>query len=455
MEPQMSILNKFFPEKQSTTPKAGLYHLRDFNDIQGNRLHLRVEKDGSGILMVNASRIVYLNPTSVEYIKLIFDGKNEEEIQKHFKKYYKVSDQQITNDYNKIITLIHNLIDVSGVCPILFLDTERIEPFSTPVSAPYRMDLALTYRCNNHCLHCYVERDSAVKELSKEEWKQVIDKLWEIGIPHICFTGGEATSVEFLPELIDYAENVGLVTGILTNGRRFSDENYTKLLAEKGLDHLQITLESHNEAIHNKMVCDEGWAETAAGIKNALKYNIYTITNTTLTPLNSPTIEGTITFLKSLGINTFACNGLIYSGKAPESGLGIEEKDLDGILERVQRTAKKLDMHFIWYTPTHYCLFNPIDAEIGIKRCTAAQYNMCIEPNGDVLPCQSYFESLGNILRDGWDSIWNNPLSVEIRERKNLPSKCLNCDNFSLCGGGCPIYNKNKEVLCIESKSNI
>ncbi|MCK7482055.1 MAG: SPASM domain-containing protein [Candidatus Moduliflexus flocculans] len=57
---------------------------------------------------------------------------------------------------------------------------------------------------------------------------------------------------------------------------------------------------------------------------------------------------------------------------------------------------------------------------------------MCIEPNGDVLPCQSYYQSLGNILTDPWDSIWNHKLSVQLRERQNLPAQMRNL--FPRCG---------------------
>ena len=63
--------------------------------------------------------------------------------------------------------------------------------------APYRMDLALTYRCQNQCDHCYNE-PRELKELTVEQWKQVIAKTWELGIPHIVFTGGEPTMYEGL-----------------------------------------------------------------------------------------------------------------------------------------------------------------------------------------------------------------------------------------------------------------
>jgi len=51
----------------------------------------------------------------------------------------------------------------------------------------------LTYRCNDNCAHCYNGRPRDYPEISTEQWKQIIDRLWAIGIPHIVFTGGEPT----------------------------------------------------------------------------------------------------------------------------------------------------------------------------------------------------------------------------------------------------------------------
>ena len=93
----------------------------------------------------------------------------------------------------------------------------------------------------------------------------------------------------------------------------------------------------------------------------------------------------------------------------------------------------------IWYTPTQYCGFDPVNLNLGVKGCSAALYNMCIEPNADVLPCQSYYKSVGNILKDDWDSIWNHSLSSRLRERQGLPGKCTGCELLSECGGGCPL----------------
>jgi radical SAM protein with 4Fe4S-binding SPASM domain len=267
-----------------------------------------------------------------------------------------------------------------------------------------------------------------------------MDVLWRAGVPHLCFTGGEATLRNDLEELTTYAEDVGFVTGLLTNGRRLGERAYLDRLVTAGLDHVQITLESHDEAVHDAMVGTGAWRETVQGIRNAVDADLYAITNTTLTRANVDGIEQTIDFIDSLGIHTFACNGLIYSGQGKAYADAIPEGELGPVLERVTAAAERNSMRFIWYTPTQYCELNPLELSLGIKSCTAAKYNLCVEPDGQVIPCQSYYESLGHILRDPWPSIWSHPVAERLRDKGHLPEKCDNCDSRDLCGGGCPLH---------------
>lgn len=448
-----SLKDTFFPAVPEPLSKGMFHYMTPDGAEERFRVHLRVEGDGDGILVVNASKVLHLNQTATEHAKLLIEGKDTDAAVKELRRRYKVPAGTVREDYEHLRDTILTLATTDDVCPISYLDVQRIEPFDTPVSAPYRMDLALTYRCNADCGHCYVGRPRDMESLSTQEWKQVIEKLWDIGVPHVVFTGGEATVYPDLVELVRHAEDVGLIAGLLTNGIKLADEAYLEGLVAAGLDHIQITLESHDEEIHNRMVGAEAWKQTVQGIKNAVATDVYTITNTTLTTLNAPGFEKTIDFLKDLGIETFACNSLIYSGKGPSSGIGIPETELEGLMVRVRDKAIAKGMRLIWYTPTQYCEFHPVELELGAKFCTAARYNMCVEPNGDVIPCQSYYSSLGNILRDDWDSIWNHADAVSMRDRDWVMEKCRTCDDLPLCGGGCPLYLQNEGALCVESSS--
>ena len=157
---------------------------------------------------------------------------------------YSVSRLQAREDLSSFIFQFEELIRPDGDCPVHEIELESLMPFSVHPSAPYRMDLAVTYRCNNDCAHCYNARERNFPELSTGQWFKILDRLWSLGVPHIVFTGGEATLRNDLPELIKHAESNGQITGLNTNARRLSDEKYVQKLVEAGLDHVQITVES-------------------------------------------------------------------------------------------------------------------------------------------------------------------------------------------------------------------
>ncbi len=428
--------------------KPGIYSYQTPPDaLQQYRLHLRVEKDGRGVLLINAARVLHLNQTATEHAKLYLEEKTAAEVAREVSRRYDVSPDTARADFEELQETITNIAQAGEeVCPVTYLDVERIDPMSAELSAPYRMDLALTYRCQNDCPHCYVERPKDFPTMSTEAWKRVIDRCWEQGIPHLTFTGGEATLRPDLVELVQYAEDVGLVTGLQTNGRKLRDRAYLDELLLAGLDHIQITLESHDPAVHDRMVGVEGaWQETVEGIKAVVDADVYMMTNTTMTtenvnPRDGGDIEETIAFVASLGVPTFGCNSLIFSGSAVAVGTGIREDALEPILERVKAATTEHHLRLIWYTPTQYCEFDPTGLELGIKGCTAAKYNMCVEPNGDVLPCQSYYVALGNILSDPWEAIWEHELARYLRNRDFMMEKCYHCPDQVLCGGGCPLY---------------
>ncbi|MHB8776808.1 MAG: PqqD family peptide modification chaperone [Anaerolineales bacterium] len=409
-----------------------------------SRIHLRLDADGTGTLIVNASSIMHLNPTAALMAYLILEEKQDHEIISSLTKQYRVDRKQARDDLSDFRFQFSELLHPDGACAIHDLELEMNMPFSARPSAPYRMDLAVTYRCNNDCAHCYNARERNFPELDTDQWKLVLDKLWNLGVPHIVFTGGEATLRNDLPELIKHAESNGQITGLNTNARRLMDMDYVNQLVDAGLDHVQITVESCVPEIHDEMMRARGaFKQTIAGLKNALASKLYVMTNTTMLQTNVHTIPDTLDFLADIGVPTIGLNALIYSGQGLTVGTGLRESELQPVLDIATRKTVEHGQKLIWYTPTQYCEFDPTAHNLGVKGCTAALYSMCIESNGSVLPCQSYYHPLGNFLNDTWDSIWNHKLSAQLRERQNLPFKCETCPVVTECGGGCPLQFEN------------
>ncbi len=441
------------PAPDNGQPGAGLYHYQRQGQGSKARLHLRIDPDGHGTLIVNANRVVHLNPTAAHMALLALEERPEAQIVQQIRRVYRVSRAQAARDYAQFRADFEQIIRPEG-CPVCALaDMEFTAPFSARPTAPYRMDLALTYRCNNDCAHCYNARPRAYPEISTAEWIKIIDRLWELGIPHIVFTGGEPTLRDDLPELIAHAEANGQITGINTNARRLSDPRFVAALLKAGLDHVQITLESHDPHIHDRMVGKRGaWDQTVAGLRNVLATPLYVMTNTTMLRANSPTLGQTLDFLASERVPTIGLNALIYAGHGLTVGSGLRESELPALLELARQKTDTHDQRLIWYTPTQYCQFDPMQLELGVKGCTAALYNMCVEPDGGVIPCQSYYEQLGNLLSDPWSSIWEHPLAVQLREREYAPAVCRACALLPECGGGCPLAleAQGQQLIAIE-----
>ncbi len=442
-----SIKNVFQAPSTVGGLSSGLYHYVRETVDEKSRIHLRIDSDGTGTLIVNASSVMHLNPSAAFMAWLTLEGKTEEESVQILSKKYNAPKRNLQDDLSSFLYQFDELLRPDGACPVHELDLESIMPFSARPSAPYRMDLAVTYRCNNDCAHCYNARERNFPELTTEQWFKIMDQLWALGVPHIIFTGGEATLRNDLPELIRHAESNGQITGLNTNARRLSDEKYVQTLVDAGLDHVQVTVESCDESIHDEMMRSKGaFKQTIQGLKNALNSKLYVMTNTTMLRNNVHKIPETLDFLAEIGVPTVGLNALIYSGNGATVGTGLRENELQPILDVATRKTAERGQKLIWYTPTQYCQFDPTASNLGVKGCTAALYSMCIESNGDVLPCQSYYQPLGNMLVDSWDSIWNHSLSTQLRERKNLPLKCDTCSLVAECGGGCPLQFESLQV---------
>jgi len=431
--------------------RPGLYTHRVHAKGGKRRLHLRVHEDGSGALFADVTHVLHLTPTATEIARMLLDGVSAGHVRRLMRAWYPEEPTgALEAELGALESTVTALRD-PATCPSCLPELERQAVFSHRAEAPYKADLALTYACNNACAHCYNEPGrKGMAPLDVGAWKSVLDRLARIGVPHIIFTGGEPTLHEGLSALVRHAEKLGQVTGINTNGRRLAKAGFAEELARVGLDHVQVTVASHLPEAHNATVRATAHGETVEGIRNALAAGLHTITNTTLTRENREQALETVRFVHELGVRTFAMNGMICSGGGRENPSALTEAELVPILEDVIELAGELGMRFLWYTPTEYCRLSPVELGLGAKACNAAEYSICIEPNGDVLPCQSYYEPVGNLLRDSWTEIWESPLFLALRNRREdpagcgLPEECIDCEELSVCGGGCPLQRTER-----------
>jgi len=80
------------------------------------------------------------------------------------------------------------------------------------------------------------------------------------------------------------------------------------------------------------------------------------------------------------------------------------------------------------------------DSNPFTKSCTCVSGILSINPSGDVIPCSAYSRSIGNLLNDSFDNIWNSDQALYFREKKYIPAICKKCSFKVSCKGGCPLY---------------
>ena len=325
--------------------------------------------------------------------------------------------------------MIESLVAIArGQAPEAEVAPLTLGEYAPEMTAPHRMDLMVSamtrdgaWHCNQKCLHCYAAGQplSDMPELTTAQWKEVLDWLRAANIPQVTFTGGEPTLRADLVELVGVAQ--WFVTRLNTNGRLLTPE-LCRRLYDASLDSVQVTLYSHDPAIHNALVGAEGFDDTVTGIRNAVAAGLSVSVNTPLCSLNTD-YAATVRFVHELGVRYVTCSGLIPSGSAEGAesrATRLTEEQLTDVLRRAVTVAEELGMEMDFTSPGW--LKEETLRSMGltlVPSCGACLSNMAIAPDGGVIPCQSWLSSqpLGNMLTDDWDKIWQSQRCAAIRAK--------------------------------------
>ena len=384
----------------------------------------------SSIAIVNGQDVIPVNMAwsilLIEFIKAVncYDGKavSDEDVQdilkatcKAVRKVYpSIGKKRLKSDIFTIMKTFSQVARGEEVDePICYVSLGEYAPY---MRAPHRMDLMVSsmtaggrWNCNLKCVHCYAagQEQAAQPELETSEWKRIIDRCREAGVTQVTFTGGEPTMRGDLFDLVDYAR--WFVTRLNTNGIKLTRE-YCDGLRRVSLDSVQVTLYSSDEAVHNELVGAPRFADTVAGIENALAAGLNLSVNTPLCTLNRDYVK-TLEFLRAKGVVYVTCSGLITTGNAakPESEqMQLSGDELEPLLREAVRFCAEHDMEISFTSPGWVDASFCHDLGINAPTCGACLSNMAVTPSGKVVACQSWLNGpvLGDMLTDSWEDIW-------------------------------------------------
>jgi radical SAM protein with 4Fe4S-binding SPASM domain len=147
-------------------------------------------------------------------------------------------------------------------------------------------------------------------------------------------------------------------------------------------------------------------------------------------------------FVKNILNNErFSMNLVIPTGSgALHPGVPVKYSEIAPRLENIIENSKAQGVEFMWYSPVPMCMFNSILHNLGNKGCSACDGLISIAPNGDVLPCASYADPVGNLLKQDFTAIWQSVGAARYRAKSLAHPGCKSCDHFHICNGACPLY---------------
>jgi radical SAM protein with 4Fe4S-binding SPASM domain len=302
------------------------------------------------------------------------------------------------------------------------------------VHLPLNVHFDLTYRCNERCIHCYLEHDD-LGEVTTKEVKNILDQLAEAGTLLLTFSGGEIFLRQDIFELLDYARALHFDISLKSNAL-LVDEKRAARLKQLGVRKVQVSLYSSDPAIHDSITMVPGSLErTLRGIEVLRRQGIVVTLSCPLMKRNLAAFQGVQALAAQLGL-TYVIDPTIspmINGDRPVTQQRLDAQELLPVL-----TDDNLNPHLRRSAAPAENSEPQADAATQAWDdipCSAGQNSCYITPYGDVYPCVQLVLPSGNLRRQRFREIWfRSPEMERVRAvRESMLSICSGCDIRKYC----------------------
>lgn len=312
----------------------------------------------------------------------------------------------------------------------------------TPAVGPPLWILAeLTYRCPLHCAFCSNPVDFAEldRELSTDDWLDVLRQGRALGAVQCGFSGGEPLLRDDLEILVGEAHRLGYYTNLLTSGVGLTAHR-AQALRTAGLDHVQLSFQDSTREI-NDFLSHTRTFELKERVARLIKANGWPmVMNVVIHRLNIDHIDRIIEMAADLGAEYLELANAQYYAWAH-----VNRDHLLPTREQVQRAEEMTNawrrrlgdrMRIFFVVPDYF--------ESRPKKCMNGWGNvfLTVAPDGTALPCHTArmlpgpeFPNVGETsLREIWfDSEGFN----RYRGTSWMKEPCRTCDAREQDWGGC------------------
>ncbi len=308
---------------------------------------------------------------------------------------------------------------------------QYIESKSWEKLIPLNATFELTYKCNERCIHCYVETPYEDTELSTGEVFRVLEELAELQTLQINFTGGEIFIRKDIRDILQHARDLKYNVTLSTNGIAI-DEDMADFLKEKIKPwDIGISLYGSKPEIHDAVTRVKGsFEKTVNAIKLLRERKIRVKAKIVVLSVNYEDYKNIKKLTDDLGIKhliDFNITPMLLGGKEPLS-LRISDEQIQ---EFIFNEALGLEVYTLGKERYDIETKKKLD---GIL-CKAGVNFLNITPFGEVTPCVQWYYPVGNVRKDSLHDIWYNSEKLAYIRKKRIKDieKCNKCEYLAYC----------------------
>jgi AdoMet-dependent heme synthase len=293
---------------------------------------------------------------------------------------------------------------------------------------PLSVQLDLTYRCNERCVHCYLDHDDH-GEMTTAEIKDLLDQMAEAGVFILTLSGGEILMRRDFFEILEYARGLTFCVKLKTNAVLIREWEAARI-RDLGVESIQVSIYSHRPEIHDAITLVPGSLRRSLNAIRFLKsQGLKVIIANVLMTGNMQDYPGVRALAAELGVESTLDPTItpMMDGNRSTLALGVDNAALKQIFRDQSLVG---DVDAFCAIPT-----GPDESQLESLPCSAGHTACYVSPYGDVYPCVQFPLPSGNVRSQRFLDIWRHSDQLnEVRSIrvKDLPS-CSQCTHVSSC----------------------
>jgi len=331
------------------------------------------------------------------------------------------------------------------------------------ISAPKRLDIAITGKCNLACQYCfYADEMVARTNLPTERWLTFFDELGKMGVMTVCLTGGEVFTRPDLFELIDGIIANRMRYSLLSNATMVTEETLAQFAVGKRrqrLDSIQVSVDGSSAEVHD-LSRPKSFKRGLRGLKLLKQADFPLTVRVTINRHNVDDLENvTRMLLDDVGLASFAANEAYACGKTDrsEGNIILTPAQRQKAMQVLMRLDEKYE-HRIHAQAGPLVMARELETmdalmasgQTGLhgrgilSGCNGVFHTLAVLHDGTIVPCHLLSQlRLGTVGVDSLQEVWlNHPIMEALRQRQEIPlsslETCTDCTYQGFCTGGCP-----------------